>query len=253
MSSTPDAGSGELKAAAEQRMERWLLSPELKEHMQHSRDVRKPAETGSYISLSREAGSGGVRIARVVGQQLGWDVLHKELLDFMTERYNLPRDMLEVVDETRANWFHDVIGSFIDKRIVSHDSFVVHLERIIYLAALHGNVIFVGRGAQFVLPRQHGLAVRVVAPKKKRIDAMMQRKSLSRPEATALVDRLDSGRTEFCRRHFHHDITDPLEYDLVINTDRLSDQAAAELIVDAFCRARREGAVAEGAPKKLGP
>lgn len=251
MSSTPKSTSGEMKAAAERRMERWLLSPELKEHMQHSKDVKKPAETGSYISLSREAGAGGVRIARVVGQQLGWDVLHKALLDFMTQRYDMPRDMLEVVDETRANWFHDVIGSFIDRRIVSHDSFVVHLERIIYLAALHGNVVFVGRGAQFVLPRIHGLAVRIVAPKKKRIESMMQRKELTRQAATAMVEQLDAGRKEFCQRHFHHDITDSAEYDLVINTDRLSTQASAELIVDAFCRARREGTVAEGAPKKL--
>ena len=243
--------SGDLKAAAERRMERWLLSPELKEHMQQAKEVKKPDETGPYISLSREPGSGGVRIARVVGQQLGWDVLDKELLDFINQRYGMPRDMLDVVDETRANWFHDVIGTFVDKRIVSHDSYVVHLERIIYLAALHGNVVFVGRGAQFVLPRNNGLAVRIIAPKRQRIDAMMERKSLTRPEATRFVDQLESGRNEFCRRHFHHDVVDPLEYDLVLNTARLSTEAAAELIVDAFCRARRDTAVEDGTSGKF--
>ena len=243
--------SGDLKAAAERRMEHWLLSPELKEHMQQAKEVKKPDETGPYISLSREPGSGGVRIARVVGQQLGWDVLDKELLDFINQRYGMPRDMLDVVDETRANWFHDVIGTFIDQRIVSHDSYVVHLERIIYLAALHGNVVFVGRGAQFVLPRNNGLAVRIIAPKRQRVDAMMERKSLTRQEATRFVDQLESGRNEFCRRHFHHDLTDPLEYDLVLNTARLSTEAAAELIVDAFCRARRDAAVEDGTSRKV--
>lgn len=238
--------SNNLEAAAEWRMERWLLSPELKEHMQQAKEVKKPDDTGPFISISREAGAGGVSIARLVGKQLGWDVLDKELLDFINQRYGMPRDMLDVVDETRANWFHDVIGTFIDRRIVSHDSYVVHLERIIYLAALHGNVVFVGRGAQCVLPRNNGLAVRIVAPKRKRVDAMMERKSLTRPEATRFVDQLEKGRNEFCRRHFHHDVMDPLEYDLVLNTDRLSTEAAAELIVDAFCRARREATEDDG-------
>ena len=243
MSSDSGDKSGDLKAAAERRVERWLLSPELKEHMQQAKEVKKPDETGPYISLSREAGSGGVEIARVVGKQLGWDVLDKELLDFITQRYGIPRDMLDVVDETRANWFHDVVGTFIDRRIVSHDSFVVHLERIIYLAALHGNVVFVGRGAQFVLPRNNGLAVRIIAPTRQRVDSMMEREGLSRTEAAKYVDQLEAGRNEFCRRHFHHDVTDPLEYDLVLNTSRLSAEAAAELIVDAFCRAKKDAPV----------
>jgi cytidylate kinase len=243
--------SAELTAAAKRRLERWLLSPDLQDFMQHAKDVKKKkAETAPYIAISREAGSRGTEIAKIVGQQLGWDVLDKHLLDFIAQRYKLPRDMLEIVDETRANWFHDVLGSFFDSRPVSEDSFLAHLERIIYLAALHGNVVFVGRAAQYILPRQSGLAVRIIAPKCQRIEDMMQRRNLGRTEATQFVDELDAGRAEFCRRHFHRDIHDPLEYDLVINTARLSIAAAAELIVDAFCRARRSGPAPVGEPAK---
>jgi cytidylate kinase len=231
--------------AAKRRMERWLLSPELLEHMEQAQDIKRPARTGPYISISREAGAGGLAIARIVGQQLGWDVLDKELLEFMAQRYNMPRDMLEIVDETRANWFYDVLGAFLDARIVSHDSFVYHLERIIYLAAMHGSVVFVGRGAQFALPRGSGIAVRVIKPRPLRIKALMERQHLSQLEAAGQIDDLDRNRREFCRRHFHHDIEQAAEYDLIINTDRLSDQAAAELIVETFCRARRDNPIAE--------
>jgi len=239
----------EMLEAAKRRMQRWLLSPELLEHMDKAKDVKRPAQTGAYISLSREAGAGGLAIARVVGQQLGWDVLDKELLEVMAERYNMPRDMLDIVDETKANWFYDVLGSFIDARIVSHDSFVFHLERIIYLAALHGNIVFVGRGAQFALPRSSGIAVRIIKPKKMRIEALMERKDIGHAEAAKLVDELDKHRREFCRRHFHHDIEDPTEYDLILNTARLSDQAAAELIVEAFCHAQRDSVITPGGRK----
>ena len=165
MSIISQQASADLTAAAKRRMERWLLSPDLQDHMQHAKHVRtKKGDTGPYIAISRQAGSRGTEVAHIVGQQLGWDVLDKELLDFIAQRYKLPRDMLEIVDETRANWFHDVLGTFFDSRLVSQDSYVTHLERIMYLAALHGNVVFVGRGAQCVLPRSNGVAVRIIAP-----------------------------------------------------------------------------------------
>jgi cytidylate kinase len=236
---TPDPHTGEMLDAAKRRMQRWLVSPELREHMRSAEDVTRPTETGAYISLSREAGAGGLTIARIIGQRLGWDVLDKELVEFIAERYDVPRDTLDLVDETGANWFYDVLGSFLNARVVSHDSFVVHLERIICLAAMHGNVVFVGRGAQFVLPRHCGVAARIIKPKKLRIETMMQRRHISRQEAAALVDDLDRQRREFCQRHFQHDIEESAEYELIINTGRVSEQAAAELIIDAFCRVQR--------------
>jgi len=243
--------AADLTAAAKRRMERWLLSPDLQDHMQHAKHVRtKGAETGPYIAISREAGSRGTEVAHLVGQQLGWDVLDKELLDFIAQRYQLPRDMLEIVDETRANWFHDVLGTFLDSRLVSQDSYVTHLKRVLYLAALYGKVVFVGRGAQCVLPRASGVAVRIIAPQKQRVEHMMQRGNLGRSEAAKLAQELDASRAEFCRRHFHHNIEDPLEYDLVINTARLSTEAAAELIVDTLCRAQRSGLVPAGGVRK---
>jgi cytidylate kinase len=110
---------------------------------------------------------------------------------------------------------------------------------LISLAALHGNVVFVGRAAQYILPRQGGLAVRVIAPKQQRIEYVMQHRKLELATATRLVDDLDGARTEFCQRHFHRDVRDPLEYDLVVNTARLSVGAAAQLIVDAFAHVPR--------------
>lgn len=244
MSISSQQAAADLTAAAKRRIERWLLSPDLQDHMQHAKDVRpKKRDTGPYIAISRQVGSRGTEIAFLVGRQLGWDVLDKELLDFITQRYKLPRDMLEIVDEARANWFHDVLGTFFDSRLVSQDSYVKHLERTMYLAALHGNVVFVGRGAHCVLPRNNGVAVRIVAPKKQRVEQMMHRLNLERGKAEKLVDELDATRAQFCQRHFHHNVEDPLEYDLTINTARLSTEAAAELIVDTLCRAQRSGLI----------
>ncbi|MCU0980996.1 MAG: cytidylate kinase-like family protein [Pirellulaceae bacterium] len=251
MTTLTELTPAELTAAAQRRLERWLLSPDLRDHMEHGKTSRKKkTATGPYIAISREAGSGGTEIALEVARRLGFDVLDKELLDFMAERYKLPRDMLDVVDETRANWFHDVLGVFFDSRLVSQDAYVAHLHRLVYLAALHGNVVFVGRAANFILPRQSGLSVRIIAPKPQRVEYVLQRRNLQQATAARLVDDLDGARTEFCRRHFHRDVRDPLEYDLVINTARLAVPAAAQLIVEAFASVPRTCHSPAGQPAK---
>ena len=48
-----------LPSAARERMERWLTSDGLRRHLEKALDTgRRPARTGPYIAISREAGSG---------------------------------------------------------------------------------------------------------------------------------------------------------------------------------------------------
>ncbi|MCY2986767.1 MAG: cytidylate kinase-like family protein [Planctomycetota bacterium] len=234
MTDTKPEVVNQLGQVAKQHLERWLLSPALKQHMQAAGDMRKPKKTGPFIAISRQSGSDGTQIARLVGEKLGWDVLDKEILDFMTQRYDTSRSMLEFVDETNSSWVQDVLSSLADSRLISRDKFVAHLQRIICLAALHGRVILVGRGAHAILPREHGLAVRIIAPQELRVDHVSARRSLSRQEAAAAINETDKRRKEFCQRYFHFDNDDPLQYDLTINTARMAPAEAADVIIEAF-------------------
>jgi cytidylate kinase len=227
----------QLPVAARERMERWLTSEGLCRHLEKALDTgRRPARTGPYIAISREAGSGGLPIARAVAEQLGWDVLDKEILDFMAKRYGVPRGMLEFVDETRANWVHDVLSSWFDTKVVSHEKFVVYLERIVFLAAMYGHVVFVGRGAQCILPRASGLAVRLVAPLEWRIQRRMSRHQISRNQARKEIEEIETGRREFYRRYFQHDCSAASDFDLVLNVSRFSPSTIAQQIVEAYER-----------------
>lgn len=224
-----------LELEAERRLERWLVSDELKEFMLQAEEVSgPPTRTGPYITISREAGAGGTHVARLVAEQLGWDVLDKELLDFMTARYKLPRDLLEYVDETRADFVHDALRTAFSRRTVSQSSYLLHLERTLYLAAMHGRVVIVGRAAHCILPRGSGMAVRIVAPREKRIAWTIARRAMNEAQAAKLVDQVDAGRDELCKYYFHSDNCDAHLFDLVINAERLSATAIAEQIVFGY-------------------
>jgi cytidylate kinase len=84
------------------------------------------------------------------------------------------------------------------------------------------------------LPRECGLAVRIIAPLERRIERVMTRDGLDRMAAADHVRQTDLGRRDFARQHFRRDVADPQLYDLVINTAHLSPDAAAALIVEGF-------------------
>jgi hypothetical protein len=225
-------------AAAERQMQAWAKNAEIadrsvsiKFHPTHA------VQEKCFLTISRESGAGGSEIAAIVGKRLGWKVLDKNLLDHVAERFHHDRSMLKLVDETRSNWVFDVLGTWMDNKVIPHETYVAQLTRIIQAVARQSNFIFVGRGARFILPREKVLAVRLVAPEGFRVKRLMHVFSLSESDARRYMRDTDKGRREFVQRFFHHDITDPHLYDLVINTEGLGLEGAAEDIVAAVCHA----------------
>lgn len=214
-------------AAAERQMERRLLEQRGKTK------EPTPASINPYIAISRESGVGGSQIARLAGQALGWDVLDHELLECMAERYHTSPAMLELVDEKTTSWITEVFGNLIRPHSVSQTQYVFRLSRMIIMAAHTGKNIYVGRGAQFLLPREHGLAVRLIAGHKYRVQQIMERRRLLFEDARDYVAKTDAGRQALAKQYFHHDVTDPHLFDLVINVDKFGPQLAARQIADA--------------------
>lgn len=239
MKRTKDPEERRVLEEAVERQFRWRnLLQRIEEEVQSARraDQLKP-RLGPYVTISRQAGAGGGEIAAVLGQILDWQVLDKSIVERMAERFHMDPAMLSLFDETKANWIRETLGSLLDHRMVSQNTYVAHLGRMVMLAAYQGHVIFVGRGAQFFLPRERGLAVRIVAPEKDRVAHLREKAGLSEREAHRLMSELDQGRDEFIRRYFQHNSADTTLYDLVVNSSIFGVQQSAEVILAAI-RAR---------------
>ena len=223
---------------AEQQMRNWALEREVHDRLEQCRaSVQPPAEVLPYVALSRQAGAGGSEVARRVGEKLGWQVVDKGLLDYIAQHSKLPKEMLGYLDETSASWLCEVVGKWIDSHFVTQAEFVRHLSRVLITAARLSSSVIVGRGAQFLLPRDKGVAIRLVAPLDHRVARVMQERQLTRDEAQRYIAALDTGRQGFAKRYFHHDLGDPCLFDLVINMGRLDYDGAVALII-MQCRHR---------------
>jgi cytidylate kinase len=224
-----------LAAAIERQMQNWSLLREIQDRAGRRLRVEQPAGAAlRYVTISRETGAGGGEIARLVSARLGWQVFDKNLLDQVAERFHESRLMLDLVDETPSNWAYDVFGAWMDHRLITHQRYMTHLSRVIQSLARHGGGVFVGRGAQFLLPSAQTLAVRVVAPKRLRIERIMKLKSVAAGAARKFVEETDRGRADFIQRFFRQDIGDPRLYDLVVNVEHFGLAGAADVIVAAL-------------------
>jgi cytidylate kinase len=235
---TPIHQDARLAAFTEGQMRTWARLQETAARRQES--GRSTVQAVRYVTISREAGADGETVARLVGERLGWQVYDKNLLDQVAQRYKEPRLMLDLVDETESNWVYDILGTWMDRRIIPHEKYAVQVSRLIRILARTGNAVFVGRGAQFVLPRSTTFAVRIVAPEAFRAQRVRQRRNTASQEALDWIHRTDRGRREFIRRFFRQDVNDPHLYDLVVNVEQFGPVGAADQIAHAVRLGRTE-------------
>jgi cytidylate kinase len=231
-------------------MRHWAIDIQTQEQRAREREkLEVPELIHPYIAISQEAGVDASELATKISEQCGWKVLDRELLDYLADHDHLSRLALEFVDERTVSWFHEMFGSWLEKQLVSQAEYVSRLGRLVLLAAQHESSIFIGRGVQFMLPRELGIAVRVIAPLKQRVERLMQMNSCSEREARRRANELDENRANFVERYFQHNVADPQLYDLVINLGFVPrEEAAAMIATEAMRHAERVESAAKRSP-----
>lgn len=213
-------------------MRQWAIDLQTQQRLaEKNAQVAVPQLIQPYIAISRECGVNAPELAQAVAVGCGWQLMDRALLDHLAEQEHLSRIALEFVDERTVSWFHEMFGKWLEKQLVSQAQYVSRLGHLVLLAAQHASSVFVGRGVQFMLPRNLGLAVRLIAPSKQRIEHLMKQRSCSKREAERFMIETDTNRVQFVQRYFHKDIADPHLYDLVINLGYVSRDDAVNLIV----------------------
>lgn len=208
----------------EEQVQRWEIL----------RAEKKKQEELPVITISREPGSGGRVLAEKLAEKLGLDLFHREIINEMANSAHVSSRVLETLDEKGLSVLEDWITSLVDDRHLWPDQYMQHLMKVIGIIGKHGRAVIVGRGANFVLPPEKRFRVRIVAPQKVRIKKVSDQFKISANEAERRIIRAESDRRSFVRKYFNVNITDPTNYDILINTETISIDAAAEAVRSAL-------------------
>ena len=191
---------------------------------------------GPYLLISREKGAGGSAVGQLAGKRLGWQVFNNEIVDAIAQKANVRRELIESLDERDRATIRDVVQQFLRPQPVGTAGYLATLREILLTLGHQGDVVIVGRGAQYVLPSRFGLRVRLVAPVEVRVRRIAGEGSMSSKAARVEVERSDRERARLTRRQFGRDSRDPLNHDVIINTAELTVEAATEVVVAAVQR-----------------
>ena len=231
---TPAEYGTSLEHLIEQQIKRWELSRRQK--MQQERPGRGKVGRlyfGPYLLISREKGAGGRQVANLIGQQMGWQVFDRQIVDAIAERTQMRQQLVENLDEKTRGALEEFLRHVLTKEIGSTD-YLRHLRRVLLTLGQQGDVVIVGRGSEYILPARFGLRVRMVAPFEVRKERIVRANGLTTEAAEALITKVDHERKDFIHSQFQGNTNDPLNYDLVLNTGPLSVEGTAEIVLAAL-------------------
>jgi cytidylate kinase len=200
---------------------------------------------GPAITVSTQMGAGANEMAKRLaallqkwepGGNAPWTVFNRQLLEQVLEEHHLPKRLSQLMTEDRRSYFDDVADEFMGLRPPSWDMIPKIIQSVRHLVDM-GHVILVGRGASSITSGMINVFhVRLIGSMERRIERVQKRESLSASEAARLITKTDRGLARYLKAHFHTNIDDNLQYDLVINTDHIPLSDTAELIVDGATR-----------------
>ena len=203
----------------------------------------------SAIAITRMVGSGAEEIARLLAEVLNAVYLDREIIARAAHLAAAPEDV--IVEAVRVPSFFeriaevlgkypslDVIGmpgSALEPPSVPLASYRQRVEEVIRNAAQTETAVIVGHGAPVLLRDQPGvLRVFIHGSKTRRLERLLAEEKMSRPAAEQYLQKLDREWRDYMQRYYKVDWRTLELYDLVLNTDLLTTQSAAQIVLSAF-------------------
>jgi cytidylate kinase len=215
----------------EQQLGNWELAR--RERAQAAAPDREAVE--NFICISRMVGIDGHDIGVLAGERLGWPVFGREILEAMAEDDAIRRRIYSRMDERDLTWWEESLRAVLDADFVRNDYFKRLCETVLSLAR-QARSVFVGRGADLILPANRGLRVRLVASSESRVRRYAAATGRDEEKARREVERIEKERAEFLHHRFRTDASDPLRHDLIVNLDRWETEDVVGMILDAYRR-----------------
>lgn len=221
------------------------------------------------VTIARQYGSGGRSIGQQVAGILKANYVDKELISLAAKRAGVAEEAVARRDErpvTRRDRIIGMIQAYLESSAtiataeafggyvrddaatdillslpsrgsieeLDHKRYLELISGVMKDLAQSGSIVIIGRGGNVILKDlPNVLRVLVVAPFDVRIRQVMEREGLSADASAKLVSQMDAERRAFVKQFFKLDWSDPINYDIVLNTGKYSSEFAARLIADA--------------------
>jgi cytidylate kinase len=197
------------------------------------------------LTVNREFGSGGGRIAQTIANWLGWKLLDRDIIDAIAYQAHVDKNVVRHYDEHVDSWLRRINQQAMrsaalaaglelgENSVFDAEEMVKISQKIIEKSHLDGNVVIVGRGAQCVLQHKPDVFhVFVYAPLKERLVRLRDRLEKG-ADIEQRLRTVDGERAKYLQQYFGKNWCNMHLYDLMI-CSHADEDAAARAIVYAM-------------------
>jgi len=200
----------------------------------------------TVVCISHAAGAGGEEVGRLVAERLGFLYVNEEIVARAAAKGGV--DAADVADEERRKslaaralnaiaqgggeaWTLGAVGPLSSREELDSDDIRSLIRETIEQTAARGKAVIVAHAASYAIGHGDGiLRVLVTASPETRTTRVAEAEGLDQAGAARALKESDAGRADYLKRFYDVREESPTHYDLVLNTDGLSVEQAAELI-----------------------
>jgi cytidylate kinase len=211
-----------------------------------------PPENKVVVTISRQFGSGGAEIGRIVAEESGFLYVDQSIIGEVAKRLGINEEQAARQDEQIVGEVGHILEAlrssspfnlhynnlFKPSDLPTQAQEVAYLrltQRVLLELASEGDVVIVGRGSQFLL---HGVArtlhIYIFAPLDFRIEQVINLYHVNRDRAKEMIERRDNEHNAYLGRYYGGSQHQPNLYHLLINTGLFTYELAAHLIQQAI-------------------
>lgn len=192
------------------------------------------------ITINRELGSGGRTVGRKLAEKLGVEYFDKAVIKALQERYNLSVEQIEHLKGQEQGWwaefkrkmtFSESEYELNQTGIETEDIFRAEVE-VLKAIAKEESCVIAGRSAFYIFrDNPNHLSIFIQASMPCRMARVAREQNMSKEEARLTIEKVDQMRENYIHEQTGLSRYDTRNYQLVLNMDELSEDAAVDIIL----------------------
>lgn len=175
------------------------------------------------VTISREYGSGGRFVGKLVSEKLGIPFYDKEIINLASKKSGLNVDYIESIDQTKG------CSSYIN----NNDDLLYVAEEKVIKSVSKDSCVIVGRCADYILRKNKDL-IKVFLysePSSKEKRAILYY-GLKEKNVLKEIEKIDKEREKHYKFYTGTDWKNFSNYDIMLNVDKYGVEKTADIIVD---------------------
>jgi hypothetical protein len=202
------------------------------------------------LAISPTDGSAGEQLGPIVARELGFQLVNEQIVAQAAREAGVTDDVVANV-EKRKSLLHRLLeglgevgpagaAGFTGYAAIpedigpNRDALRGLIRSVLEESADRGNAVIVAHAASLALgDRDDVLRVLITASPDTRARRIAEARDVDEAEAKKVVARGDANRADYLKRFYGASAELPTHYDIVINTDRVTPEDAASLVLSA--------------------